>query len=71
MEWCGLLIDQGQNDSAIGTEARISPAEASIHVFVIPSDEEAVIAGETAACCNKDSHLESLLSTAVTSWSTD
>jgi acetate kinase len=48
MEWCGLLIDKRQNESAIGTEARISTDEARIQVFVIPSDEEAVIAGETA-----------------------
>jgi acetate kinase len=48
MEWCGLLIDQAQNDSAIGTEGRISTDEARIQVFVIPSDEEAVIARETA-----------------------
>ena len=48
MEWCGLLLDEGQNDSAIGTEGRISTAEARIQVFVIPSDEEAVIARQTA-----------------------
>jgi acetate kinase len=44
MEWCGLLLDQAQNESAIGTEGRISAAEARIQVFVIPSDEETVIA---------------------------
>jgi acetate kinase len=48
MEWCGLLIDQGQNESAIGTEARISAADSRIQVFVVPSDEEAVIARATA-----------------------
>ena len=53
MEWCGLLLDERQNDSAIGAEARISPAEASIQVFVIPSDEEAVIARETAVLLQK------------------
>jgi acetate kinase len=49
MEWCGLLLDQGQNESAIGTEGRISVAESRIEVFVIPSDEEAVIARATAS----------------------
>jgi acetate kinase len=48
MEWCGLLLDQTQNESAIGTEGRISTADARIQMFVIPSDEEAVIARETA-----------------------
>jgi acetate kinase len=44
-----LLLDQTQNESAIGTEGRISTAEARIQVFVIPSDEEAVIARATAS----------------------
>jgi acetate kinase len=48
MEWCGLILDEGQNDSIVGTEGRISAAEARIQVFVIPSDEEAVIARATA-----------------------
>jgi acetate kinase len=48
MEWCGLVLDQTQNESAIGTEGPISTAEARIQVFVIPSDEEAVIARQTA-----------------------
>ena len=48
MEWCGLLLDEHENDSAIASEGRISTAQASIQVYVIPSDEEAVIARQTA-----------------------
>jgi acetate kinase len=48
MEWCGLLLDEAQNESAIGKEGRISTAKARIEVFVISSDEEAVIARATA-----------------------
>ena len=48
MEWCGLLLDEGQNESIVGIEGRISAAQARIQVFVIPSDEEAVIARQTA-----------------------
>jgi acetate kinase len=48
MEWCGLILDEDLNDSILGTEARISAAQARIEVFVIPSDEEAVIARQTA-----------------------
>jgi acetate kinase len=48
MEWCGLFLDDRQNDSVIENEGRVSTAEASIQVFVIPSDEEAVIAREAA-----------------------
>jgi acetate kinase len=49
MEWCGLILDERQNGSVIGNEGRISTAEARIEVFVIPSDEEAVIARATAS----------------------
>jgi acetate kinase len=49
MEWCGLVLDEHQNDSVIGSEGRISTVEARIQVFVIPSDEEAVIARATAS----------------------
>jgi acetate kinase len=48
MDWCGLVLDEAQNESATGREGRISIAEARIQVFVIPSDEEAVIARATA-----------------------
>jgi acetate kinase len=48
MTWCGLLLDEIQNDSIIGAEGRISRADARIHAYVIPSDEEVIIARETA-----------------------
>lgn len=48
MAWCGLLLDETQNDSIIGAEGRISRADARIHAYVIPSDEEVIIARETA-----------------------
>jgi acetate kinase len=49
MEWCGLILDEGRNESTIGTEGRISATEARIQAFVIPSDEEAVIARAAAS----------------------
>ena len=48
MEWCGLSLDREKNHSAVGAEALISPPNASIHVYVIPTDEEAIIARDTA-----------------------
>jgi acetate kinase len=48
MEWCGLILDERQNDAIIGTEGPISAAQSRIQAFVIPSDEEAVIACQTA-----------------------
>ena len=49
MEWFGLILDERQNDSVLGTEGRISAAQARIKAFVIPSDEESVIARATAS----------------------
>lgn len=48
MAWCGLLLDETQNNVLIGAEGRISRGEARIHAYVIPSDEEAIIARDTA-----------------------
>jgi acetate kinase len=48
MEWCGLSLDKNKNAAAIGAEGPISPASARIHAYVIPSDEEAIIARATA-----------------------
>jgi len=44
MEWCGLSLDKDKNAAAIGAEGSISSASARIHAYVIPSDEEAIIA---------------------------
>ncbi|HEX2929041.1 MAG TPA: acetate kinase [Candidatus Binatia bacterium] len=48
MEWCGVVLDKVKNDSTIGAEVCISPTGARSAVYVIPSDEEAIIARETA-----------------------
>jgi acetate kinase len=44
MEWCGLLLDSARNAAAVGREARISQEGARIHVYVICTNEEIVIA---------------------------
>jgi acetate kinase len=49
MEWLGLDLDQEKNRSTIGVEASISAPGARLRAYVIPSDEEAIIARETAA----------------------
>jgi acetate kinase len=48
MQWCGLEIDAERNAGLQGTEGRISRADARMHVYVIPSDEEILIARDTA-----------------------
>jgi len=53
MRWCGLELDPERNAAVVGAEGRISPPEARIHAYVIPSDEEALIARDTASLIQK------------------
>ncbi len=50
MEFCGLRLDPDRNAACVGTEGEIGAAGSSIRALVIPTDEESVIARETAAC---------------------
>lgn len=50
MEWCGLKLDQHRNEEANGIESDISDRDAKIHVYVIPVNEEIVIARDTMQC---------------------
>jgi acetate kinase len=44
MAWCGLALDAPANDAAVGTEARIAAAGARIAAYVVPVNEELIIA---------------------------
>lgn len=48
MEWCGLSLDDTENERVVGRDGRISAAQSKLDVFVIHTDEEAIIARETA-----------------------
>ena len=48
MEWCGLKLDAVANSTVIGRDGCISAADAAMTAFVIHTDEEAIIAQETA-----------------------
>jgi acetate kinase len=50
LEWAGLTLDTAQNDQTIGRESRISSGEATLAAFAIPTDEELLIARDTARC---------------------
>ena len=43
----GLRLDPARNDGAVGTEAEISPQGATPKLFVIPTNEELLIARDT------------------------
>ncbi len=53
MEWCGLEVDEERNAAVLGVEERISLPHARIHVYVIPSDEELLIARDTTSIIEK------------------
>jgi acetate kinase len=50
LEWAGLMLDRGQNEQTIDRECRISSGESRLAAFVIPTDEELLIARDTARC---------------------
>ena len=48
MEWCGLSLDDAANRRVIGCAGKISSVKSKLDVFVIHTDEEAIIAREVA-----------------------
>lgn len=48
MDWCGLKLDEDLNTAVVGREGQISSADAAIRTYVIPVDEELLIALDTA-----------------------
>jgi len=49
LEFLGVGLDAGLNAAVVGREGRISAPGAPIQVWVLPTDEEQVVAGEVAA----------------------
>lgn len=50
MAWLGLQLDTASNRAAIGQEQRISTSASKILVYVIPVDEQTLIARDTGDC---------------------
>lgn len=48
MEWCGLMLDEEKNGAMVnGREGEIGAMGARLRIFVIPTDEELLIARDT------------------------
>jgi acetate kinase len=47
MQWCGLELDPERNAAVVGAEGAIALPRAAIQSYVIPSDEELLIARDT------------------------
>jgi len=50
LEWAGLKLDRYSNQRLVGLEGQISTADSILHAFVIPTDEELLIARDTVHC---------------------
>jgi acetate kinase len=50
LEWAGLSLDAQKNERTIGVEAMITRDDSRLAAYVIPTDEELLIARDTARC---------------------
>src|SRR2546429_8797903 len=50
LEWAGLRLDDNRNKQTGGLESQISTHDSRLHAFVIPTDEELLIARDTVRC---------------------
>jgi len=50
LEWAGLKLDESRNQQSVGSEGQISTDDSRLHAFVIPTDEELLIARDTVRC---------------------
>jgi acetate kinase len=57
LEWAGLRLDHNKNDRMAGHEGQISTSDSRLHAFVIPTDEELLIARDTVRCILDEARL--------------
>jgi len=50
LDFLGIALDEGRNAQAIGQEAEVSAAGSRVKVYVIPTNEELLIARDTVRC---------------------
>jgi acetate kinase len=50
LEFFGLKLDTAKNNQGSGREARITTDDSRLHAFIIPTDEELLIARDTVRC---------------------
>jgi acetate kinase len=51
MQWAGIHLDPGRNENVDG-ETKISTDESPIEIWVVPTNEEIVVARQTAEVIN-------------------
>ncbi len=56
MEWCGVSLDTARNEATVGGhEGEIGAAGSRMRLFVIPTNEELIIARDTVRCVTGES----------------
>lgn len=63
-EWAGLRLDEKRNQQTVGSERQISTDNSTLHAFVIPTDEELMIARDTLRCIVGEPEVSELASKA-------
>ena len=61
LEWAGLRLDDDKNKQMVSSERRISSNESRLNAFVIPTDEELLIARDTVRCISEQPSLKELI----------
>jgi acetate kinase len=56
LEWAGLKLDEKKNQQMVGLEGQISSNDSTLHAYVIPTDEELLIARDTVRCIQGEPH---------------
>ena len=56
LAWAGLQLDQGRNEQMAGREGQISTDDSTLNAWVIPTDEELLIARDTVRCILGEPH---------------
>jgi acetate kinase len=56
LEWAGLQVAKNRNEQAVGKEMQISTDDCRLKAFVIPTDEELLIARDTVRCIAGEPH---------------
>ena len=56
LEWAGLTVDNSKNEKNVGVEGLISREGSGLPAYVIPTDEELLIARDTVRCILGQTH---------------
>ena len=56
LQWAGLTVDNDRNQQMVGAEGKISTENSKLLAYVIPTDEELLIARDTVRCILGEPH---------------